>query len=373
MPSPRSSALPVCRRRSPAWCLYPDTLCRVFAVRCRGIRGDRLLSILLQLQSAGRLTAGALADRLEVSERTILRDLDALSTAGIPVFTERGRNGGIRLVDGFRTDLTGLTSGEARALFSFGGPPVAGELGLGTTLDAALHKLLAAMPPSQREGAQRARERLLVDATPWLREPEAVPHLATIEDAVWGQTRVRLRYRRAGGRKVERTVEPLGLVVKAGVWYLLAAAGGAIRTYRLSRVEAAERTEERFERPAGFDLARHWAEVRSSFRRRAEGVFVAVRVTPEQVVLFTRLVAGALVEPMEALPPGEDGWPRYALRYPALGAARGSLLALGPWIEVLAPRELRQSLRAAAEAVVALYEAVAGPQGSARTATGRLQ
>ncbi len=321
------------------------------------MRGDRLLSILLQLQSAGRLTAGELAERLEVSERTILRDLDALSAAGIPVYTERGRHGGIRLLDDFRTDLTGLTEPEARALFSFGGPQVAGDLGLGSTLEGALHKLLAAMPASQRAGAQRARERLLIDATPWTREPDQVPHLTTIEEAVWTQRRVRLRYQRAESEIVHRTVEPLGLIVKAGVWYLLAKAGaGAIRTYRLSRVDAAEATDEPFERPPGFDLARQWKEVQSSFRARAPGVAVAVRVVPEQAALFARLISGALLDPMEPLPPGPDGWPRYELLYPTLGAARGSLLSMGPWIEVLAPRELRELLRATAEAVVALYD-----------------
>ncbi len=322
------------------------------------MRGDRLLSILLQLQAAGRLTAKELADRLEVSERTILRDLDALSTAGIPVYTERGRQGGIRLLDDFRTDLTGLTEPEARALFSFGGPQVAGDLGLGSTLEGALHKLLAAMPASQRAGAQRARERLLIDASPWTREPDQVPHLTTIQEAVWNQLRLRLRYRRAESETVDRTVEPLGLVVKAGVWYLLARAGGSIRTYRLSRVEVAEATGERFERPPGFDLARHWEEVQSSFRARSPGVAVAVRVVPEQVPLFSRLISGALLDPMEPLPPGPDGWPRYELLYPTLGAARGSLLSMGPWIEVLAPRELRELLRATAEAVVALYDSL---------------
>lgn len=321
------------------------------------MRGDRLLSILLQLQSGGRLTARALAERLEVSERTILRDLDALSTAGIPVYTERGRHGGIRLLEDFRTDLTGLTEPEARALFSFGGPQVAGDLGLGSTLEGALHKLLAAMPVSQRAGAQRARERLLIDATPWTRRPDQVPHLTTIEEAVWNQRRVRLRYRRGESELVDRNVEPLGLVVKAGVWYLLAQAGaGSIRTYRLSRVETAEATDEPFERPPGFDLAKEWKQVQSSFRARSPGVAVAVRVAPEQAPLFARLVSGALLDPMEPLPPGADGWPRYELVYPTLGAARGSLLSMGPWIEVLAPRELRELLWAAAEAVVALYD-----------------
>lgn len=321
------------------------------------MRGDRLLSILLQLQASGQLTAHELAQRLEVSERTILRDLDALSTAGIPVYTERGRHGGIRLLDGFRTDLTGLTGEEARALFSFGGPQVAGQLGIGPTLEGALRKLLAALPAAQREGARRARERLLVDATPWMRTPEAVPHLALVEDAVWTEQRLRMRYQRGDGAAVARDVDPLGLVVKAGVWYLVAAVEGGVRTYRLSRIESVEATGERFTRPADFDLATFWATSQAEFRARAPGCAVAVRVEPETVPLFLRVVSGALIEPLTRVPDGADGWPRFELLYPALGAARTSLLAFGPAVEVLGPADLREELRAAAEAVVATYEA----------------
>ena len=321
------------------------------------MRGDRLLSILLQLQASGHLTARDLAERLEVSERTILRDLDALSSAGIPIYTERGRHGGIRLLDDFKTDLTGLTPEEARALFSFGGPQVAGQLGISKTLEAALRKLLAALPVAQRERAQRARERLLVDATPWMRAPEAVPHLPTVEEAVWSERRLRLRYARADGKAVERLVEPLGLVVKAGVWYLAASADGSVRTYRLSRVENAEATEQRFRRPAGFDLAAFWRESQSRFRGRAPGCAVAVRVAPDVLPLFLRMVSSALLDPATPLPPGADGWPRLELLYSALGAARASLLGFGPAVEVLGPNELREDLRAAAEAVVATYSA----------------
>lgn len=320
------------------------------------MRGDRLLSILLQLQAGGRLTARELADRLEVSERTIHRDVEALSGAGVPVYAERGRGGGIALLDDYRTDLTGLTSYEARALFSFGGPQVAGQLGLGSDLEAALRKLLAALPAAQRVGAQRARERLLVDASPWLRTGDGLPQLGPLQDAVWGDRRIRIRYRRGEGSPVERVVEPLGLVAKAGTWYLLAGAGHQIRVYRVSRIEEVTETGETFTRPPGFDLAEAWAAAQADFEARASGYPTIVRVAPDHVALVLRVAGGRLQEPATRLPPGRDGWPRFELLFPAMGAARAVLLSCGPAVEVLAPDELRAELAAMARAVLLLYE-----------------
>ncbi|MDR0360030.1 MAG: YafY family transcriptional regulator [bacterium] len=319
------------------------------------MRGDRLLSILLQLQAGGRLTARELADRLEVSERTIHRDVEALSGAGVPVYAERGRGGGIALLDDYRTDLTGLTSDEARALFSFGGPQVAGQLGLGLDLEAALRKLLAALPAAQRAGAQRARERLLVDASPWLRSSDGLPQLGALQDAVWGDRRLQIRYRRGEGTPVERVVEPLGLVAKAGTWYLLAETAGQTRVYRVSRLEEVTETGETFARPAGFDLAQAWAAAQADFEARAPGYPTIVRVAPDHVALVLRVAGGRLQEPAARLLPGRDGWPRFELLFPALGAARAVLLSCGPAVEVLAPDELRAELAAMARAVLLLY------------------
>lgn len=335
------------------------------------MRGDRLLSILLQLQAGGRLTARELADRLEVSERTIHRDVEALSGAGVPVYAERGRGGGIALLDDYRTDLTGLTSDEARALFSFGGPQVAGQLGLGSDLEAALRKLLAALPAAQRAGAQRARERLLVDASPWVRSSDGLPQLGPLQDAVWGDRRLRIRYRRGEGTPVERVVEPLGLVAKAGTWYLLAEtsraghtghagraarAEGQTRVYRVSRIEEVAETGETFTRPPGFDLAEAWAAAQAGFEARAPGYPTIVRVAPDHVALVLRVAGGRLLEPATRLPPGRDGRPRFELLFPALGAARAVLLSCGPAVEVLAPDELRAELAAMARAVLLLYD-----------------
>ncbi|MFD1150012.1 helix-turn-helix transcriptional regulator, partial [Saccharothrix hoggarensis] len=190
------------------------------------MRASRLLSLLLLLQSRGRMTARELADELEVSIRTIYRDVEALGASGVPVYADRGPAGGYRLVDGYRTRLTGLTTEEAESLFLAGMPGPAAELGLGAVVAAAQLKVLAALPPELRSRAGRVRERFHLDAPGWFRGDEGTPHVAGIADAVWRQRRLRIRYVRWAQVEVERTVEPLGLVLKAGTWYLVARAHG---------------------------------------------------------------------------------------------------------------------------------------------------
>ena len=205
------------------------------------MKSDRLLSLLLLLQGHGRMSARRLAERLEVTERTIHRDVEALSAAGVPVYAERGRRGGIALLPGYRTDVSGLTPDEARALFLFGGRgSPAADLGLEAPLRGALRKLLAALPEPQRPEAEEAGRRVVVDPRGWLRQPEELPHLPAVQAAVWSGRRLRIRYRSAGAEKAaERVVDTYGLVSKAGVWYLVAADRGEPRTYRVSRMEAA--------------------------------------------------------------------------------------------------------------------------------------
>src|SRR5215471_16435822 len=202
------------------------------------------------------MSAGELAERLEVSRRTVYRDLDALSGAGVPVVTDRGPRGGASLIEGYRTDLTGLSESELEALLAFGGQGPAADLGLGPQLDQASRKLAVAAGPS-RPG--RLQDRVLVDGERWFSTAPVPPHLARVQDALWSDRRLRLRYRRSLDRVVERTVEPYGLVSKAGNWYLLAYVGGDPRVYRVSRIEDAELTEETFERRPGFDLGAAWA------------------------------------------------------------------------------------------------------------------
>jgi predicted DNA-binding transcriptional regulator YafY len=322
------------------------------------MRSDRLLSILLLLQSHGRMTAGDLARRLEVSERTIQRDLDALSAAGVPVYAERGRHGGSALLPGYRTDMSGLTGAEARALFVFAGRGTLSELGLERDLQAALRKLMAALPEPQRPDALRAQERVVVDPRGWRRPAEDTTHLLRVQEAVWSDRRLRLRYRAADrGSAREQVVDPWGVVVKAGVWYLIAAVAGEPRVYRVSRIEDAGILEEAAERPAGLDLDALWRQLRQRVEERGPGVEVRARVRSERVEMLLRVCAAQLVGPAEREPePDASGWTLLRLNFVAEGAALGALLGFGAVVEILSPESLRRSFADTARDVLALYD-----------------
>jgi predicted DNA-binding transcriptional regulator YafY len=311
------------------------------------VRADRLLSILLLLQAHGRLSAADLAERLEVSRRTVFRDLNALSGAGVPVVTDRGPNGGAYLLDGYRTDLTGLTEPELEALLAFGGQGPAADLGLGPQLDQASRKLAAAAG-TRRSG--RLQERVLIDGARWFRGAPVPSHLTCVQDALWANRRLRLRYRREVDRVVERIVEPYGLVCKAGTWYMLAGVRGETRTYRISRIEGAELTEETFERPAGFDLRAAWAVQVSRFHSAVpERVLVKVQVDPEVSAQFSRIVGDQIVE--------RSGDGVVVLDFPACEAAVSPLAAFGSRVEVLEPQDLRDRLAEVGLQLSTLYRA----------------
>lgn len=309
------------------------------------MRADRLLSILLLLQAHGRMSAGDLAERLEVSRRTVYRDLDALSGSGVPVVTDRGPRGGVQLLGGYRTDLTGLTEAELEALLAFGGRGPAAELGLGPQLDQAGRKLAVAAGAGR---GGRLQERVLIDGERWLRTGPVPPHLARVQDALWSDRRLRLAYRRALDRVVERTVEPYGLVSKAGVWYLLARVDSGLRVYRVSRIEGAELTDETFQRQPGFDLSTAWAAQVGRFREgRTERVSVTVRVDPEVSDHFARVFGDQIVD----RPAGGVA----VLDFPACDAAIRAVTAFGPAVEVLAPRDVRERLAELGRRLSAMY------------------
>lgn len=309
------------------------------------MRADRLLSILLLLQAHGRMSAGDLAERLEVSRRTVYRDIDALSGAGVPVVTDRGPNGGCSLLGGYRTDLTGLTEAELEALLAFGGRGPAADLGLGPELEQASRKLAVAARPS---GAGRLQERVLIDGEGWFRAGSVPSHLARVQDALWSDRRLHLSYRRSLDRVVERTVEPYGLVCKAGTWYMLAGVDGAPRVYRVSRIEDAELTEETFVRPSGFDLKSTWAAQVERFKGDGpENVAVKVRVRHEVSGQFERVVGDRIV--------GRVGEGVVVLDFPACGAAVSMLTPFGGDVEVLEPPEVRHRLREVGLQLSALY------------------
>jgi predicted DNA-binding transcriptional regulator YafY len=319
------------------------------------MRASRLVSLLLLLQTRGGMTATELARELEVSVRTIHRDVEALGAAGVPIYAERGPRGGIRLVDGYRTRLTGMTTDEADALFLSGLPGPAAELGLGTVVTAARLKVLAALPTELRGRASRLLERFHLDAAGWFRAGESVPHLAAIAQCVWDGRRLELDYDR-GDQLVTRTLDPLGLVLKGGVWYLVAAHDGQIRTYRVSRARGVAPSEGHAERPTGFDLATYWSESITAFERETPRIVVTLRVRRdatrrlEDVVDFPVLQA-AIEEP----DPEPEEWRRLRITFDWPREVTGRLLAMGADVEVLEPAELRGEIAALAAETLTRY------------------
>ena len=319
------------------------------------MRASRLVNLLLLLQSRGGLTAAELARELEVSVRTIHRDVEELSAAGVPIFAERGPLGGIRLVDGYRTRLTGMTADEAEALFLAGLPGPAAQLGLGTVVAAAQLKVMAALPPELRSRASRIVERFHLDAAGWFQAQEAVPHLATLSAAVWDARAVRILYERGGG-PVERTVGPLGIVLKGGVWYVIGATDGQIRTYRASRVVEATLTDEPVERPDGFDLAAYWTESSAAYERDAPTVEVVVRIAADQAWRIADVYGRATLDAAERLDdPDPEGWLRLRLRVSWPDEVANRLLSIGPRLEVLEPADVRDRVVALAGRVLERY------------------
>ena len=320
------------------------------------MRASRLVSLLLLLQSRGGQTAAELARELEVSVRTIHRDVDALSASGVPIYAERGPHGGIRLVDGYRTRLTGMTADEAEALFLSGLPGPAAELGLGTVVAAARLKVLAALPTELRARASRLVERFHLDAAAWYHADEAVPYLGALSEAVWECQRVQIGYDR-GDKTVDRVLEPLGLVLKAGVWYLVAAADGQPRTYRVSRVSRVEPLDGPFDRPGDFDLAAFWAEASAAYERDTPRVTVVLRIARDRLDRLRGVIGERPFDTIERLDaPDPDGWLRIRVKLDWPSEATTQILAVGPGCELLEPEPLRERIAEEAHRLAARYD-----------------
>ncbi len=315
------------------------------------MRADRLLSILLLLQSNGRMTARTLAERLEVSERTILRDMEALGSAGVPLTAERGAGGGWRLIDGYQTKLTGLTSPEIQSLFLARPPHLLADLGMKQAAEGAWLKLQAALPRELREQAEFVRQRILVDARGWRDSAVSLAGLPTVLDALWRGRRLRFLYEKSGGERSERVVEPLGVVARGNAWYLVADRDEHRRTYRLSRLTDAVVLDEPSRRPTEFDLAEHWERAATEFRAGLPKYFVTVLADP--VAMPWIRYRGWRVQSEE--PAGERI--RVALRFDADYEALQFALSLGAHVEVLEPTDLRERIRIAAAGLVELYGA----------------
>ncbi|MGW0769403.1 helix-turn-helix transcriptional regulator [Streptomyces sp. NPDC002676] len=337
------------------------------------MRASRLLSVLLLLQTRGRMTAQQLADELEVSVRTVYRDMESLAAAGVPLYGDPGHDGGYRLLDGYRTRLTGLTRDEAEALFLSGLPGPAADLGLGTVLATAQLKLTAALPAELRDRADVIRQRFHLDTSAWYAASDPAPHLAAVTDAVWRQHRIRVRYRRwQAPQEVTRTLQPYGLVLKSGHWYVVAGRPDAVRTYRVSQILRIQVLQDRFDRPEDFDLAAHWRSWLDEFDAgRFQGEAV-VRLSPQILERLPDLVEQAVAQAAQnsAGPLGPDGRVQVVIPIESVEHAAGTLLRLGAEAEVLAPTELRALM---AQTIASLAETYRRPPSAACQDRGKAE
>ncbi|GAA0328139.1 helix-turn-helix transcriptional regulator [Micropruina glycogenica] len=327
------------------------------------MRADRLLQIMALLRRHGRLPARRLAELLEVSERTILRDMESLSAAGVPVYTDRGRGGGCSLLPGYRTEVSGLSPAEAQALFAWTSGSGAAELGLSGELSSALTKLSATVPAPALEQAEALASVVVVDKRRWFAAADEVPMLPVLRDAATRRRRVSLTYAAASGGLSDarapsvRVVDPYGLVENAGRWYLLAARDGERRTYRVSRIVAAEVLDEAAQIPEGFDLAEAWEEQRAALEHFSETCTINVALDPAIVDVFTTHARFQLAVGTDVTRQGNhEGWPVLQCTFRAWRAAVSIVLAYGGQVRLLAPAYLRARVLELAEASVAAHK-----------------
>ena len=304
------------------------------------MRASRLLFILTTLQARGRATAQALADEYGVSLRTIYRDVDALSAAGIPIYSERGNLGGYRLLDGYRTRLNGMSALEAEAMFLSGLSGQVAELGLSATYASAQDKLLAALPAGIREGAGRMRLRFYLDVPGWFDQSERPVCLPRLAEAVWGERPIHIRYRSWTAEK-ERVLEPLGIVLKGGAWYLVARTAGEVRTFRVSRILELKLLDGRVERDDSFDLEAYWTENARRFEQEHHPEQATLRLSPWGLKMMGAYLPPFAIAGARISEPDKTGWCTVDLPVGPFEYAAHDLLRFGAEAEVLAPDELR--------------------------------
>ena len=315
------------------------------------MRADRLLSELMLLQSRGRMAAPTLAHELEVSVRTIYRDMEALGAAGVPIYAERGRDGGFALLERYHSDLTGLTPEEVKALFSLAAPAALDQLGMSDVVRTALVKLAASLPERLRDTESEVRGRIHVDPSPWTGGNQPAPHLQTVHRALWEERQLRVVFAWQPHIRVERTVDPLGLVAKEGDWFLVWRAEDQTGVYRVDRLADVETLGTPFERPAAFDLVAFWRQWRDRAGSGVASFEVRLRIDAELVPHASQALGG-LFEPIAA----QDGDGSLGVaRFESLESARTAILPLGRAVEVLEPEALRRSVADFAEQTAAVY------------------
>lgn len=320
------------------------------------MRADRLIEIILLLQARGKTTAAELAALLAVSERTIYRDLDALNQAGVPVYTQGGPGGGCGLPDQYRTLLTGVNPADVGAVLSASVSGPLADLGMDKQVQAALQKLVTALPVSQRQTANQYRQRLHLDAAMWFRRSEEVPALSMLQEGSETGRMVALRYRRSVDTEVERLFAPYGLVSKAGIWYVVGKAGPNMRGYRVSRVLAAELTEERFTRPAGFDLAAYWLEWCREYEASLPRFTATLWLHPALAAEMHNNLPIPVVEFELLTAASTTGLgPVYSVTFEKIETACSWIVGVGQETKVIAPVKLQELVIERARQVLANY------------------
>jgi predicted DNA-binding transcriptional regulator YafY len=319
------------------------------------MRASRLLSIQMLLETRGGMSAEALARELEVSVRTVHRDIDRLAASGVPIYADRGRAGGFKLLEGWKTTLTGFTASEAQAVFLSGLAGPAAALGLGQEVIDAQLKLAVALPPQQRGSARHLQERFHFDTVDWYREADPVPHLKAVAAAVWNERQIGIRYEGWKGVS-QQTVNPFGLVLKSGAWYLVAAREDEPRTYRVSNIQEVTSREEAARRPKKFDLAAYWAASVARFETELHATKATILATSEGIKQLRQLSA-PIANAIAASQPHatRDGRAKLVVPLETTAHAIGHLLRLAPDVEVLEPKSLRRAIVQRLESVVARY------------------
>jgi len=319
------------------------------------MRADRLLSLMMLLQTRKQMTAEELANELEVSKRTIYRDIDALSMAGVPVYANGGPGGGYALLDSYRTTLTGLNEGEIQALFMLTIPSPISDLGVSQQLKTAILKLTSALAGDHYEHSDYLRQRLHLDAASWFQTDAPVPHLKVVQEAVWQDRQVVISYRRRNGMVSERTISPYGLVAKASIWYLVAATEEEMRVYRVSRIEAAKISQTHFTRPQDFDLAEFWAGWVTSYKTSLPKYPVTLRIGPDLIPALPSILGEGVRSLIEQAQPDSEGWLVVDYTFERIEEAQTYVLGMGASVDVIAPEELRVSVLKIATDVVDHY------------------
>lgn len=318
------------------------------------MRADRLMNVMILLQNRGKMTAKELANELEVSERTILRDMDALSAAGIPIVSDRGKEGGWRLLDNYRSKLSGLNIDDVKSLFLF--PPAAllEDLGMNSQALDTRQKLLAAIPGVFRGEAQAMWERIHIDSDTWRQTKEKVHTLKTIQQAVWESNKLTILYERADGEQKERLVEPLGLVAKGNRWYLIAARNGEMRNYRVSRIHTAKIENEAFKRPPQFHLAEYWEQSKAEFIQHLPKYDVQAEIHPSIVNRMN--YTGKFVQFIKTERPKKEEWIRATLQFNDKQEAIEFMLGFANKVKVISPEELSKEVVSSAMSVIEFYK-----------------